>query len=169
MNNEINWSKQHCGVHQASFAQLCELMPDLIGMIASTFPDEPSLYTWDVKVHMLMPGQYPCIPNWHFDNIPRVNNEQDFSLIQKDKPMFLWISGQPLTEFRKNGESWFIKACEWYKFTQCDEHRGSISNDFQWRGFIRATHRDILPANKSGLNPLRRHSQVYLDASNFSW
>ena len=76
---EIIWSEQHCGVHQASFDQLCELMPDLESMIILTFPEKTCDFTWDVKVHMLMPGQYPCIPNWHFDNVPRVNNQQDFS------------------------------------------------------------------------------------------
>ena len=79
----IDWSKQHCGVHQADYADLLHHMPDL-KEILKTFPDDPNMYVWDVKVHMLMPGQYPCIPNWHYDNIPRVNNKQDFDLIQKD-------------------------------------------------------------------------------------
>lgn len=162
----INWKNQHCGVHQASFVQLSELMPDLISMISETFPEDPSDFTWDVKVHMLMPGQFPCIPNWHYDNVPRVNNVQDFEKVQKDKPMYLWLSGEPLTEFRKTGK---VLEKSWVKFTQCDEHRGTQSDDFTWRGFIRATHKDILPANKAGTNPLRRHSQVYLDSSNFSW
>ena len=164
----IKWNKQHCGVHQATFKQLIELMPDL-ECIKETFPENVNDFTWDVKVHMLMPSQFPCIPNWHYDNVPRVNNEQDFSLIKPDKPMYLWISNEPLTEFRKGSENWFIKPKTWTKFTQEDEHRGTMSEKFCWRGFIRATHKDILPANKNGLNPLRRHSQVYLDASNFSW
>lgn len=25
----------------------------------------------DVKIHMLMPNQYPCIPNWHYDLVPQ--------------------------------------------------------------------------------------------------
>lgn len=162
----IDWSKQHCGVHQASFAQLKELMPDLTSLVTETFPENPDDFTWDVKVHMLMPGQFPCIPNWHYDNVPRVNNAQDFSRVQVDKPMYLWISNEPLTEFRKGGK---IDPRTWVRFTQEDEHRGTQSDKFTWRGFIRATHRDILPANKAGTDPLRRHSQVYLDANNFAW
>ena len=80
---KINWSLQHCGVHQASFEQLVQLMPDLHELL-NTFPENPSEFVWDVKVHMLMPGQYPCIPNWHYDNIPRVNNKQDFDLVRYD-------------------------------------------------------------------------------------
>lgn len=162
----ISWKDQHCGVHQASFAQLCELMPDTVSMILSTFPEDPDDFTWDIKVHMLMPGQFPCIPNWHYDNVPRINNVQDFDKVKLDKPMYLWISGEPLTEFREGGK---ISPEAWVKFTQKDEHRGTQSKDFTWRGFIRATHKDIMPANKAGTNPLRRHSQVYLDSSNFAW
>lgn len=132
-------------------------------------PKDPSQFIWDVKVHMLMPGQYPCIPNWHYDNVPRVNNAQNFNLIQADKPMYLWISNAPLTEFRNGKSSWFIKPKTWTRMTQEDEHRGSKCLKFCWRGFIRATHKDIIPQNVAGRNPLRRHSQDYLDAHNFSW
>ena len=162
----IDWTKQHCGVHRASYKQLRNNMWDVAGLIASTFPDDLSDFTWDVKVHMLMPSQYPCIPNWHYDNIPRVNNEQDWDQVRTDLPMYLYISGAPFTEFREGG---LVKAGEWKLFTQKDEHRGTMSKDFTWRGFIRATHKDILPANPVGTNVLRRHSQVYLDVGNFSW
>jgi hypothetical protein len=161
-----DWKKQHCGVHRASWEQLVSSMPEVAFMIYQDFPEDHLDFTWDVKVHMLMPNQFPCIPNWHFDNVPRVNNEQDFDQVKTHLPMYLWISGEPLTEFRSTGK---IKAKEWIKFTQKDEHRGTMSNDFQWRGFIRATHKDILPANDSGADVTRRHSQVYLDSSNFSW
>lgn len=164
----IDWKKQHCGVHQASFEQMIEIMPDL-ECIKETFPEDVNDFSWDVKVHMLMPSQYPCIPNWHYDNVPRVNNEQDFDLVRTDRPMYLWISNEPLTEFRNQDGVSFVKEKTWVKFTQKDEHRGTMSRDFQWRGFIRATHKDITPIKKRGHNPHRRHCQVYLDSSNFSW
>ena len=158
----IDWSKQHSGVHQAPFHVVKELMPDLLEVLG-TFPDKPEDFTWDVKVHMLMPRQYPCIPNWHTDNVPRVNGVQRFDRIQPDKPMYLWISGAPLTQF-KHG---YVTPLVWHRFTQLDEHRGTMAADFCWRGFIRATHQDIqLP--KSG-EWLRRHSQVYLDAETYQW
>jgi hypothetical protein len=167
--NSIDWSKQHCGVHQAEAGEMFELMPDIKRMIIDTFPERVSDFIWDVKVHMLMPNQFPCIPNWHFDNVPRVNNRQDFDLIKPDAPMYLWLSGAPLTEFRRDGRSWLVNPREWVKFTQKDEHRGTISSDFAWRGFIRATHKDIAPQRPKNKDVLRRHCQVYLDAANFSW
>lgn len=161
----IDWSKQICGVHQASIATLLKEMPDLHEILVD-FPENPEDFSWDVKVHMLMPSQYPCIPNWHYDNVPRVNNKQDFDKLQTDKPMYLYISNEPLTEFRCGGK---VQAGKWRRFTQEDEHRGTRSEAFQWRGFIRATHKDISPAIKSGHNHVRVHSQVYLDVGNFSW
>lgn len=164
----MDWSKQHCGVHQATYEQMMELMPDMKEVVDS-FPDDPTKFTWDVKVHMLMPGQFPCIPNWHYDNVPRVNNKQDFNLVRTDLFMWLYVSNPPLTEFRKGDKRWFIKEKTWTPFTQADEHRGTQSLQFCWRGFVRATPVEIMQANKGGKDPLRRHSQVYLDAANFSW
>jgi hypothetical protein len=163
---DIKWEDQHCGVHQASGDELFEHMPDLKEMIVNTFPERINNFIWDVKVHMLMPNQYPCIPNWHFDNIPRVNNKQDFGLVRPDLPMYLWISDTPLTEFR---DGRVVEPKSWNKFTQEDEHRGTMSGSFCWRGFIRATHKGIMPQVPKNRDNLRRHSQVYLDSSNFSW
>jgi hypothetical protein len=137
-------------------------MPDLSELL-DTFPDKAENFTWDVKVHMLMPRQYPCIPNWHTDNVPRENGIQRFDLIQPSKPMWMWVSGAPLTQF-KHG---YVLPGAWHRFTQLDEHRGTMAAEFGWRGFIRATHRDI-QRPKSG-EYQRRHSQVYLDAETYQW
>lgn len=163
MKNEIDWSKQHCGVRQAHIEDACYLMPDLIPIFES-FPDNAFDYSWDVKVHMLMPRQYPCIPNWHVDNVPRPDGRQDFSKVQLDKPMWLWLSNGPLTEFR-NG---YIKAKTWVKFNQADEHRGTAAQEFCWRGFIRATHKDILPPLNDLEQEKRRHCQVYV-SEDYKW
>jgi hypothetical protein len=165
----VDWSQQHNGVHRASWDDLCYFMPDVAIMVSKDFPENPDDFTWDVKVHMLMPAQWPCIPNWHYDNVPRVNNVQDWGLVRLDLPMYLWVSGEPLTEFRKDGVVTRIQAGEWKRFTQADEHRGTRCETFTWRGFIRATHKDIMPANPRGPAVVRRHSQVYLDVSNFAW
>lgn len=162
MTHQVNWSKQHCGVRGAPIEATLELMPDLAGIL-SEFPDQAEVFTFDVKVHMLMPRQYPCVPNWHVDNVPRVNGVQRFDQVRPDLPMYLWISGPPLTQF-KDG---YVRACIWHRFTQLDYHRGTAAADFCWRAFIRATHRDIRPAGNGDF--LRRHSQVYLDAQEYQW
>jgi len=158
----IDWSKQHCGVHQAPYSEVVKSMPDL-EEIVSAFPDKHEEFTWDVKVHMLMPRQYPCIPNWHTDNVPRINGIQRFDLIKPEYPMYIWISGGPLTQF-KHG---YLLPEVWHRFTQLDEHRGTEAQEFCWRGFIRATHKEIVQPKKSDW--LRRHCQVYLDANTYQW
>jgi hypothetical protein len=163
---DIDWSQSHPGVHHAHHTAVLYLMPELAPILA-TFPDDPHNFTWDVKVHMLMPRQYPCIPHWHTDNVPRVNGIQRFDQCRLDLPMYLWLSGAPLTQF-KHG---FLQAQRWHRFNQADEHRGSPAAEFGWRCFIRASHRDILPLKPASdmSEYLRRHSQVYLDAENYQW
>jgi len=158
----IDWSKQHCGVHIAPYEKMIELMPD-IKPIIDTFPDNPNLFTWDVKVHMLMPRQLPCMPGWHTDFVPRVDGIQRFDLCRLDLPMYVWVSNAPLTEF-KHG---FLQPQKWKRFTQADEHRGCMSDNFVWRAFIRAAHKDIMPPKESDW--LRRHTQVYLIDENYQW
>lgn len=158
----IDWSKQHCGVRQASYERTLELMPDLEPVL-KTFPDAASVFSFDVKVHLLLPRQFPCIPNWHVDNVPRENGIQRFDLVRPELPMWLWLSGPPLTQF-KHG---YLQAGRWHRFTQLDEHRGTAAAETGWRCFIRATHKAIRPP-RDGDN-LRRHSQVYLDAEGYQW
>lgn len=160
---DIDWSTQHPGVHQAPIEAVRDLMPEVGELIDETFPDAVSHFTWDVKVHMLMPRQYPCIPNWHTDNVPRENGIQRFDLIQPNLPMWLWLSGPPLTQFQHG----YILPKRWHRFTQLDSHRGSPAAEFGWRGFIRGTHHKIQPPKSE--NWLRRHSQVYLDAETYQW
>lgn len=157
----VDWSAQCCGVHQAPIEQTLGLMPDLRHILAS-FPDNAAQFTFDVKVHMLMPKQYPCIPDWHRDFVPRVGGIQHPELAS-GAPMYIWVSGPPLTEFRGG----FIKPREWVRFSAKDEHRGVASGDFCWRGMIRAVHRSVLPPR--GGDWLRRHCQVYLDAKDYNW
>lgn len=155
---DIDWSKQHCGIHQGLFADVQMEMSDVAELILETFPENVSDFIWDINVH-----------NCHYDNLPRVNNEQDFSLVQVDKPMCLWVSSEPLSESMKNGVKRYLKPKIWRMFTQEHENRGTRSEIFTWRGFIRATHKDIAPSKRQGKSMIIRHSQIYLDSSNFSW
>lgn len=160
----IDWSQQHCGVRKADPANLIRLMPDLAGLI-ETFPDNPEKFSWDVKVHLLMPRQYPCIPHWHTDNVPRVNGIQRFEQCDLSLPMYLWLSGSPLTQFTHG----YVKPRVWHRFNQADQHRGSPAAEHGFRGFVRATHRSIVECYSDPADMPRRHTQVYLDAETFQW
>ena len=41
----------------------------VLNALPSTWREAPLVI--DTRVHMLMPGWYPCIPGWHHDDVPR--------------------------------------------------------------------------------------------------
>jgi len=169
----IDWSKQHCGLFLATWDQALEKMPDIAPLLKDLediLQHNKEDYFIDVKVHKLMPGQFPCIPNWHVDFAPRDENGTRIRDVLAKDNMYLWISGAPLAEFRNKNIN--MEAGKWIKFTQKDTHRGTMAEDFTWRGFIRVIpkwfkHADTKTCNN--VDVMRIHSQVYLDAEKFKW
>jgi len=93
-----------CGLFRAPLDRAYSAMPYMTPLIASAVDlvgvNNATDWEVDIKVHMLMPGQYPCIPNWHTDMVPRDDSGLRFDLIKGDEPpMYLWISDGPETEF----------------------------------------------------------------------
>ena len=156
----------HNGLIKCPLDVAGSVMPELKD-IFDTCPLPHKNYFVDVKVHMLMPNQYPCIPNWHGDAIPR---DADGNLLLEecdvDQKMFLWLSNPPITEF-KDGRK--IKIQEWNEFVQTDVHRGSISEDFIWRVFIRMMPASLTVRPREEKTCKRRHTQVYLNSEKFTW
>ena len=101
--HNIDWSKSHNGIMLCNFERTKELMPEvtpiLDELIANGLELPEDEYLVDVKIHMLMPNQYPCIPNWHFDFMPRDENGERVPSKASDLKMYAWTSGTPLTEF----------------------------------------------------------------------
>lgn len=169
----MDWSKSHNGLMLCSFEQTKEYMPEVLPIIEELIPyleHNINDYLIDVKVHMLMPGEYPCIPNWHADFVPRDENlKKQHSKITSDK-MYLWTSGAPKTEF-KNGKV-IIKTenYNWIEFDQRSIHRGTKSEEHTWRCFIRLIPKWFVHNHTINVGTIRRHSQVYIDdPNNFRW
>ncbi len=170
----IDWSKSHCGVMLCDYNKTIELMPESEEVLKPLFdsgllelPKED--YVIDIKVHMLMPHEFPCIPNWHCDFIPRDSNgKKDESRITGEK-MYLWVSGTPRTEFREKPEVIKPGGFSWAVMDQRSEHRGVMSTEFTWRCFMRVIPRKFIHASTKNVGTLRRHTQVYLDANNYTW
>jgi hypothetical protein len=156
-----------CGLIKASFLDVLRWNKH-VGLFVIRFIEtlpEPS-YTIDIKVHMLMPGQFPCIPGWHLDLVPRGSDgKQMMDRIDASQKMYLLVSGPPITEFRDGRK---IVPGEFTEFTQLDEHRGTVSTEHCWRMFIRIAPSSIYPKNEPEMTS-RRHCQVYLDAETFKW
>jgi hypothetical protein len=181
----------HCGLFRAPLTHAAGLMPELAELFASAPVENPEEWELDLKVHMLIKGQYPCIPNWHCDNVLRVFGKINYNLVNTTAPrMLLWISDGPETEFLKNktvllgtpeghGDlakaivgskvaTTFLPPQTWASMDQLTPHRGTQAAKDGWRIFIRLTHRSIAP-DRPVLNHIRRHCQVYLDATQFEW
>tara|TARA_R110000772_G_scaffold54130_1_gene123580 strand:- start:81633 stop:82154 length:522 start_codon:yes stop_codon:yes gene_type:complete len=170
---ERDWSKSHNGVMLCSFEKTIELMPEVEEILEGLYPilEFPKEeYFVDVKIHMLMPKQYPCIPNWHRDFVPRDENmERDFRAITGEK-MYMWLSGTPLTEYKTTeGVDYLKGAQEWHTFTQNDLHRGTLCTEHTWRCFIRVIPKKFVHPFALNVGQLRRHTQVYLDSKKFNW
>ena len=154
----------HCPLPDAQL-----LMPEFAPILRMA-PVETSSWVVDVKIHMLMPGQWPCIPNWHFDFVPRdEQGRKQFDQRDRRHRMYAWVSGPPLTVFRDDeGNLDAIPERRWVEFDQFDEHQGQSSAQHCWRAFIRIVPEELCPAAKPD-QWVRRHTQVYLDANQFEW
>lgn len=152
-----------CGIRKATFSNVQDNYPELLSAF-DDFPNSVQEFYFDIKVHMLMPNQYPCIPNWHCDHVPRINMVPQKDLIKPNYPIYLWLSNGPFTEFKDGRE---VCAQKWVEFNQEDVHRGTKSQEHIWRVFIRATHKEIMP--EYSVSGKTRHSQVYLDEKEFIW
>ena len=92
-----------CGLHRCPMDKAEKHLPEMQPLIESAPIPQSEWNQWevDIKIHMLMKGQYPCIPNWHCDNVPRnTDGKLEYGRIDFAEPaMLIWISGSPETTF----------------------------------------------------------------------
>lgn len=156
----------HCGLYHCPLGMARNLMPELQEAWDTAPIYMHEKYIVDVKIHMLMPGQWPCIPNWHCDFVPRDDDLQlQPHLIDDTKEILMWLSGPPITEF---ADGRLIMPKKWVIFNQRDQHRGVASKKHTWRTFIRLVPEPLLLPAEPELW-IRRHAQVYLDVNQFTW
>lgn len=183
-----------CGLHQVPIREAMRHLPELYDLYPSVplTRHEMDHYLIDVKIHMLMKGMYPCIPNWHCDHVPRVGGKLRYGAPVSPAPMFLWISEGPHTEFlagqgdlnpppKDHGElderirfadpeTKLMPEQTWCAFWQDTPHRGTPATENGWRVFARLVHRSVIEQSgaRQQVNPIRRHAQVYLP-HDFHW
>lgn len=168
-----DWSKSHCGVMLCDIQKTIELMPEVTNIISLLLPhlEHPAEdYLVDVKVHMLMPGEYPCLPNWHRDFVPRDKNLKKLPKQITGDLMYIYVSGAPYTEFKTDQGTIPTSAGIWTVINQNDVHRGVKSEIHTWRCFIRLIPKWFVHPTTINIGQLRRHSQVYIDdPDKFRW
>lgn len=161
----------------------CNLLIDVLNELPA------GEYIVDTRVHMLKPGWYPCIPGWHFDEVPRnEKGELDFDEVDPSVEHYVFIldSGTgSLTEFYhekytlyKLGlqqiESYGDLNSEIEKFGR--KNKEPIANNTLFKFSILDAHRGM-PATGSGwryffratknskrkpINEIRTQTQVYI-------
>lgn len=58
---------------QGAYSNGGPLTREFLLMLPDEWRDVPIVV--DSRVHMLMPGWYPCIPGWHHDDVPRTRSD----------------------------------------------------------------------------------------------
>ena len=170
-----DWSKSHNGTFLCTPTRVVELMPEVQPILTAVYPHlqyGPDNYMVDVKVHMLTPGMYPCIPNYHCDFLPRdIDKKHTKEELKLDDWMYLFVSGEPKTEYKSYREKFTTaNGDEWTSINQRDVHRGVASKIHTWRCFIRLIPKWFVHPGTKNIGELRRHSQVYLsDPDTFGW
>jgi hypothetical protein len=171
--NKIDWSQSHCGVMLCTIEKTIELMPEVQSMLMLLLPHlehDAKDYLVDVKVHMLMPNEYPCIPNWHRDFVPRDKNLNQLPEKITGDLMYIHVSGAPYTQFKTDQGTIATSEALWTVITQNDFHRGIKSEIHTWRAFIRLIPKWFVHPATVNVGKLRRHSQVYIDEPDqFRW
>lgn len=158
-----------------TFPETVRLMPEVKPILdellnSGTLEHDEDYYRVDVKIHMLMPEQYPCIPNWHRDFVPRDETLNKSLEGLSDDKMYMWISSAPLTEYLdEEHKKYFKESQKWSSFTQHDLHRGTKCEEHIWRCFIRVIPKHFIHSTTINVGELRRHTQVYLDSKKFTW
>lgn len=148
----------------------------------------------DVRVHHLRPGNYPAIPGYHLDWIPRKDQGRapDLSVIPDYQHVILIVAetclteyvaeeieisnlhdGDPAQAFRRAND--YIKAQgiktervingDMVWFTSNDWHRPVAAERSEWRLFIRASKVSHVRAS----NQIRTQAQVYVPFEEAGW
>lgn len=152
----------------------------------------------DSRVHMLMPGFYPCIPSWHVDDGDRTTRgdgqPDHFSPTYKPEHCMLICGDASLTEFALGKctleevpfgqvvyNVWGEKIQDFVnngilKSVFAEPNRLIYFNGESWHQG-KAAHKNgwryfvraTINTKRKPVNELRRQTQVYLDVNNFGW
>ncbi len=152
----------------------------------------------DSRVHMLMPGWYPCIPGYHHDDVPRERSDgqpEYFSPSYRSEHAMVIYNGSICPTQFAIGSSEFediplnkIYYKEWHKIVEqkieigeltsisCPENKVLFFNDRTWHQgtpAIKNGWRLFIRASRNThrkvFNEIRRQVQVYMEDITSGW
>ena len=168
---------------------------ELVSLLGKRFQEEGIL---DSRVHMLMPGWYPCIPGWHHDDVPRSTLTGQPNYVDPEYRslhcLALVNSDVAPTEFMVSNKNQSIKVPtpdpsrvtyeHWNEYlTQQPQGKTIQAEDrlyfFDCDTFHRGTAavrngwrwfgRVSINTDRKPTNEIRRQAQVYMSAVNAGW
>lgn len=146
----------------------------------------------DSRVHMLMPGWYPCIPGWHHDDIPRsaTHGQPNYDNPEYEAMHRMCVIGaSAMPQFLRdeitldkvendvvykvwNDEinskvrsTYTADSGDVLEFGPQDFHRGMPAEKDCWRFFIRASRN----TQRHFHNEIRKQVQVYMSELEAGW
>jgi len=146
----------------------------------------------DSRITLCQKGQYPSIPGWHCDFVPRPKGQPDLSLVSDKVRHYMIVladkEGHSCTEFLMNAfeceidennvwqslddeckalqpRGFQIKEGELLSFSQLDVHRAVPATCGGWRIFMRLTTGLALEP----VNEIRTQVQVYVPMNKAGW
>lgn len=151
----------------------------------------------DSRVHMLMPGWYPCIPGWHHDDVPRggLFNQPNYQTPEyKSEHLACIIGDASRTDFAYGKidlpdpalneityEKWHPlvdEAVRKHRLLYISAESGVIYQ-FDWNTFHKGNAatkngwriflRLSRKTNRPVLNEIRKQTQIYMSAENAGW
>lgn len=159
--------------------------------------DDHDDYIIDSRVHMLMPGFWPCIPGWHHDDVPRSKKsfgQPDYDDMEYEARHRMCVIGKSsMTQFldavtampkvdiatgKVIYKVWDDFINEFYESKAYTVKSGQVI-DFTWRDFHRgmpATEscwrffvRASRNTNRKFFNEIRTQVQVYMSDPSVGW
>lgn len=145
---------------------------EILNTLPSHWRDCPLVI--DSRVHMLMPGWYPCIPGWHHDDVPRAgpHNQPDYTSPLRSQHMMMLINadiaptqfacGEYTVEYPEEGE---VLYKHWHPQIEQQIAQDCLfkteAEDRKWYLFDDNTWHQGTPARKNGWRFFIRVSRYF--------
>ncbi len=167
---------------------------EFISLLGKRFQEEGIL---DSRVHMLMPGWYPCIPGWHHDDVPRntANGQPNYknpeykskhclALVNSDITPTQFLFGRISVPEPEEGRVIYEQWDSYLMYENTDGGGKRIKAEdrlyyFNCNTFHRGTAavksgwrwfgRVSIDTHRKPTNEIRKQVQVYMSAINAGW
>lgn len=196
-----DWSQEYIKNEQMLFSASVSFARAKGGLITQEFiqtlPDGWQNCIIDSRVHMLMPGWFPCIPGWHHDDVPRSREDgqpnyknpeyhsEHIACVVGDSSLTAFINADVILDEVPLGK---VVYREWHEQIEHQIMENNLTYSFikpselvrfDWQTFHRGSQatksgwrlfiRASRNTNRKFENEVRKQVQVYISPVNRGW